>query len=595
MAFEVNCGKCGARFTLPDDLYERKVRGRVVTIRCKKCRADITVDGTKHEPAGDMTPTVPLSGPGSLPAVGGLWVVSFGDDDDRELTVGQVKKALENGEINRETLVWNTSLDEWLMLGEVPALAELAPEDEVGGFLGTGVAVGSEAELLGDDEVGPFRSVGAGTMSDRPELGEPAAKPEPQPADATKEPPPVEGTPTLPLAVPPAKLDGPKGGETPSKPPPKPEKKLPTAPPKVQPAWLSSAPPKPPPATEDPDLPEGEEVAPSSGTPDLRTLMTGSLVPPKEEVGSKDESVSEDIFAIGGGGIAAQLPTIDLTNIEPPPPSSDPKSSRKRRDDDAPASSDRPRAKTKKAESKTGKTKRPPPAPSGRQDKSAKAAPAEEEKSGSPAMWIVLALLGAVAVYWFFLRSPDGAGSTEPTPRPTAETRTDPTPQPTTPTTVPTVSPAVVDSGPSEDAATVKKEEKPVEKVEPRETPVAKEEKPPVKEEKPPVKEEKPAAGTGGTSGEVAMAPPFDANAARAALNSAAGAASGCRQEGDPSGTATVVVTFAPSGRVTSANISGPPFAGTKTGGCIAGALRGAKVPAFSGEHVTVSKTVVIQ
>lgn len=586
MAFEVNCGKCSARFTLPDDLYERKVRGRVVTIRCKKCRADITVDGTR-EPAGDLTPTVPLSGPGSLPAVGGLWVVSFGDDDDRELTVAQVKKALENGEINRETLVWNTSLDEWLMLGEVPALAALAPEDEVGGFLGTGVAIGAEAELLGDDEVGPFRSVGAGTMSEHPE----AAKPQAQTADETKEPAPVEGTPTLPLAAPPA-----KGNETPSKPPPKPEKKLPTAPPKVQPAWLGGASPKPP-ATEDPDLPEGEEVAPSSGTPDLRTLMTGSLVPPKENVGSKDESVSEDIFAIGGGGITAQLPTIDLTNIEPPPPSSDPKSSRKRRDDDTPASSDRPRAKAKKAESKTGKTKRPPPAPSGRQEKSAKAAPAEEEKSGSPAMWIVLALAGAAAVYWFFLRSPDGAGSTEPTPRPTAEARTDPTPEPTPPPTAPTLAPAVVDAAPTatEDAATVKKEERPVEKPEPKETPVAKEEKPPVKEEKPPVKEEKPAAGTGGTGAEVAMAPPFDANAARAALNSAAGAASGCRQEGDPSGTATVVVTFAPSGRVTSANISGPPFAGTKTGGCIAAALRGAKVPAFSGEHVTVSKTVVIQ
>ncbi len=141
----------------------------------------------------------------------------------------------------------------------------------------------------------------------------------------------------------------------------------------------------------------------------------------------------------------------------------------------------------------------------------------------------------------------------------------------------------------------MKKEEKPVEKTEPKEVLAGKEEKPPVKEEKPPVKEEKPAAGSGGASGEVALAPPFDANAARAALNSAAGAASGCRQEGDPTGTATVVVTFAPSGRVTSANISGPPFAGTKTGGCIAAAMRGAKVPAFSGEYVTVSKTVGIQ
>jgi hypothetical protein len=90
-------------------------------------------------------------------------------------------------------------------------------------------------------------------------------------------------------------------------------------------------------------------------------------------------------------------------------------------------------------------------------------------------------------------------------------------------------------------------------------------------------------------------APPFDKAAAVAALNSAVGQASGCRQPGDPSGTARVVITFAPSGRVTSANLSGPPFAGTRTGGCIASTMRRARVPAFSGSHVTVSKSVVIR
>jgi predicted Zn finger-like uncharacterized protein len=88
---------------------------------------------------------------------------------------------------------------------------------------------------------------------------------------------------------------------------------------------------------------------------------------------------------------------------------------------------------------------------------------------------------------------------------------------------------------------------------------------------------------------------PFDRAAASAALTTSAAQASNCRKEGDPSGVASVVVTFAPSGRVTSANISGPPFAGTPTGGCIAAALRKSRIPAFEGERVTVSKTVVIQ
>jgi hypothetical protein len=87
----------------------------------------------------------------------------------------------------------------------------------------------------------------------------------------------------------------------------------------------------------------------------------------------------------------------------------------------------------------------------------------------------------------------------------------------------------------------------------------------------------------------------FDRAAARSALAGAAAQASSCRKDGDPSGTATLTIIFAPSGRVTSAQIQGPPFAGTPTGGCIANTMRRATVPAFSGEHVTVTKQIVVQ
>jgi hypothetical protein len=87
---------------------------------------------------------------------------------------------------------------------------------------------------------------------------------------------------------------------------------------------------------------------------------------------------------------------------------------------------------------------------------------------------------------------------------------------------------------------------------------------------------------------------PFDRAAAAASLSQAASQASSCKKPGDPSGTAAVTITFAPSGRITSATLSGPPFAGTATGSCIASTLRRASVPPFEGERVTVSKTVVI-
>jgi hypothetical protein len=88
---------------------------------------------------------------------------------------------------------------------------------------------------------------------------------------------------------------------------------------------------------------------------------------------------------------------------------------------------------------------------------------------------------------------------------------------------------------------------------------------------------------------------PFNTGAASAALTQAAANASTCRKPGDPSGVASVTVTFSNSGRATNANISGPPFAGTVTGGCIASKMRQARVPPFGGDRITVRKQVVIQ
>lgn len=101
-------------------------------------------------------------------------------------------------------------------------------------------------------------------------------------------------------------------------------------------------------------------------------------------------------------------------------------------------------------------------------------------------------------------------------------------------------------------------------------------------------------------SSAVEQAPPaeiiqFSPSAAAEAMQQAAGLASSCRRPGDPSGEARMTVTFAPSGRVTSAQLSGPPFAGTATGGCIAKQFRASRVPAFSGERVTMTKVVTIQ
>lgn len=86
----------------------------------------------------------------------------------------------------------------------------------------------------------------------------------------------------------------------------------------------------------------------------------------------------------------------------------------------------------------------------------------------------------------------------------------------------------------------------------------------------------------------------FDRAAAVAALGSAATSAQSCKMLGGPTGTGQAMVTFAPSGRVTSASVSGD-FAGSTVGGCVARLFRNARVPAFSGEAVTVKKSFSIE
>jgi hypothetical protein len=97
-------------------------------------------------------------------------------------------------------------------------------------------------------------------------------------------------------------------------------------------------------------------------------------------------------------------------------------------------------------------------------------------------------------------------------------------------------------------------------------------------EDKVPVKD-KPSDGVGS----------FNTSAAKSALASAANGANGCARPDGPVGTGQAVVTFAASGRVTTVNVGGA-FGGTRVGSCVASLFRRARVPAFSGSPVTVSK-----
>ena len=88
------------------------------------------------------------------------------------------------------------------------------------------------------------------------------------------------------------------------------------------------------------------------------------------------------------------------------------------------------------------------------------------------------------------------------------------------------------------------------------------------------------------------VAAQFDKAAAKEALNSAATKASSCGSGGGAKG--KVQLTFANSGKVSSAEITEGPFAGTPAGKCALRHFKAARIPAFSGPPQTVAKSFKI-
>jgi len=89
--------------------------------------------------------------------------------------------------------------------------------------------------------------------------------------------------------------------------------------------------------------------------------------------------------------------------------------------------------------------------------------------------------------------------------------------------------------------------------------------------------------------------PPFNPALASQALGTAMGTAAACPRQGSSKRLVPVAVSFAPSGRVTSALVTGGAWAGTPTGGCVAQAFRNLAMAPFAGGPVTVTKTVRLQ
>ena len=169
MSFSVTCPACGKSFQLAEEIYERKVAGKVVSIKCKQCQAGIRIDATKPgelkvvgatpggasgDAAGAKAPAdaaaqavrarqptlIGMMGPGGQPITqqvtpdppgaapggteGALWAVdSGGAGEDRELDDETMRREIVGGLLNATTLVWRDGMDGWSEISAVPQLA----------------------------------------------------------------------------------------------------------------------------------------------------------------------------------------------------------------------------------------------------------------------------------------------------------------------------------------------------------------------------------------------------------------------------------------------------------------------------------------
>jgi hypothetical protein len=659
-------------------------------------------------PAEDQPqPTEGAPAQPSLPMDDGiLWLVSFADDDDRELRPPDIAAALRRGEIDAETIVWREGIEDWAPLGSIPSLARLLPSS--GETANAPLVISNQTSTapapaeIATTSASSSRALVARAKGNEP--SKPSAKASPDPA-APGKPESAEKPPTAPAASAAgteAKRDAePPIAEAPSAEPwrgktrlglPKaPEiKRVPSAKAnadanadadanaKKPTAGTKARTPDTPKVARTPDAPrvdrapasakggtasiwddeddgpisvDPESLRPLSPTPTLlnaTALSRGTLgglprkppphaprpsgakptPPPRPPAATSISSSSSSSSASSSSGssessdaprgekrASSDLPAVDLAAFgdEPvfsaeSPPLDAP---------EVPVVDDEPTTVPKATEvaprpaASIGAVPAPKATPA-----TAVSAPSARAKKRS----LVPLVLGGVAVAYLLSLGLDKLGPTErPPAAPAAEQESPRAPEqqaavepaaarPAAPT------PELVARPPAASAETAASAEAPsmappatgkaattTRVVGSKAEPAAKEPKPEsgkaATPSKTPESEKKaePAATPEPEQKQVDMGGEFDKSAASAALGAAASQASGCRKGADPTGVAVVHVTFSNSGRATRATIEGPPFAGTPTGGCIAAALRGAKVPPFSGDRVTVTKRVVIQ
>lgn len=573
---KVSCQSCGAQYNLPDD----KVRGRKAKVRCKKCSAQIIVDGTTSfaDEDDDEATRVMLS-PALSSSGEPVWTVNLSDEDQLDMTEAELLAGWRDGRVTEDAYVWREGMEEWLPIME----STLAPA--IRGLGAKAPAAETPAAVAA-----PAREVASAPKVGSSPLAAPAPKVASSPLAAaspfTAASPKVASSPVASPAPPPV-AEAPQ--ERPSVPSPKPKAtrsddtskafsfalsgsgsnstKKASRPPGAAAAAVgglfgSPAPAPAPAASASASAASSENSVMFS----LDALKAAAVVEPKRSsvraTAVSDARVNEDILTLGGPSRFDDnaMPLIDI-EVPPPAPRID-----------APVAAS-PLAAPQKKKSSMGLIIGGLLAVAGMGGAYVLGQQGKEQ----PAVVAGNDSTDAVAG----TRQGNTADSVNTAPATTEAPAASASAAPVVASN--TASPPPAGGGAAKPIAgggggAKPSGDKPVDK------PAA----------DPGKGGDKPAPNPAPAPAAKPAGPAFNVAAAKAALASAAAGAAGCRAPAGPNGTGKVQVTFAPSGNVTSALIVSGPFGGTPVGSCVARTFRAAKVPAFDGSPMTVSKSFTI-
>jgi predicted Zn finger-like uncharacterized protein len=542
---KIACEACGAKYTIADD----KVRGRKVKIRCKGCGTPIVVDGQQGGGPSTADAETDASLELDAPAV---WSVNLSDTDSRTMSVEEIVAGYASGLVTADAFVWKDGMGDWVALLE----SELAP-------------------LL---KAAPEKSAPVAAPP-------PAAAPVAASSSPVAAPAPVAAVPATatPAANAPAAVRGAvpfftASGSAPAASGSRPVAARPTAarvqaqPDNTQDLFggIDAAGSEEEVATSAPMVPQAGASAYDDGkmtgarnensvlfsldslkagfSPSAPAAKPSPKAPKGPPTGRPQQPSNPDdpfgmgtasgLGGMGGGALFGADNHALLTAPAPPPP--------------------------------------PPPTPVQVASGVGASIPPTQNKLvliiGAIGGVVIIALLGMLV----FGKKHDATPSTDssalasasaaPEKAPEAKKEDEPKPEDKPADSASAAPSASASAAPSASAAA-----KPVTVAVKTDT-----------AKKPPVDAPPPAD-----------APPFSKASAISALSAAASGANSCKKPGGPTGSGKATVTFAPSGRATTATVSGS-LAGTPVGGCVASVFRRAHVPAFSGSSVTVSKSFSI-